>query len=71
MTGRARFPSVVQEMHARLGANAVPVQLPIGNEAEFVGWWTWSACGPAVGRGRASAPPTRGRGTRGPRGRGR
>ena len=33
----ARFPSVVQEMHAKLGANAVPVQLPIGNEAEFVG----------------------------------
>ncbi|MCX7032216.1 MAG: elongation factor G, partial [Spirochaetes bacterium] len=27
----------VQEMHARLGANAVPVQLPIGAEAEFVG----------------------------------
>ncbi len=33
----ARFSSVVQEMHAKLGANAVPVQLPIGNEAEFVG----------------------------------
>ena len=33
----ARFASVVQEMHARLGANAVPVQLPIGAEAEFVG----------------------------------
>ena len=33
----ARFPSVVQEMHARLGANAVPVQLPIGAEAEFIG----------------------------------
>ncbi len=33
----ARFPSVVQEMHAKLGANAVPVQLPIGAEAEFVG----------------------------------
>jgi elongation factor G len=33
----ARFASVVQEMHAKLGANAVPVQLPIGNEAEFIG----------------------------------
>jgi len=33
----ARFEEVVQEMHAKLGANAVPIQLPIGNEADFVG----------------------------------
>jgi elongation factor G len=33
----ARFASVVQEMHAKLGANAVPIQLPIGAEADFVG----------------------------------
>jgi elongation factor G len=33
----ARFPSVVQEMHSKLGANAVPVQMPIGAEGEFVG----------------------------------
>jgi elongation factor G len=33
----ARFLSVVQEMHAKLGANAVPIQLPIGAEADFVG----------------------------------
>ncbi len=33
----ARFEEVVQEMHSKLGANAVPIQLPIGNEADFVG----------------------------------
>ena len=33
----ARFAGVVQEMHKKLGANAVPVQLPIGAEADFVG----------------------------------
>jgi elongation factor G len=33
----ARFASVVQEMHTKLGANAVPIQLPIGSEADFMG----------------------------------
>ncbi len=33
----ARFGEVVQEMHAKLGANAVAIQLPVGNEADFVG----------------------------------
>ncbi len=33
----ARFSSVVQEMHSKLGANAVPIQLPIGAEADFMG----------------------------------
>jgi elongation factor G len=33
----ARFDEVVQEMHGKLGANAVPLQLPIGKEAEFAG----------------------------------
>ncbi len=33
----ANFYNVVAQMKDRLGANAVPVQLPIGTEAEFVG----------------------------------
>ena len=33
----ANFLSVVEKMVERLGANAVPVQLPIGSEAEFLG----------------------------------
>jgi len=33
----ARFEEVVQEMHGKLGANAVPIQIPIGKEAGFVG----------------------------------
>ena len=33
----ARFEEVVQEMHAKLGANAVAIQVPIGTEGGFVG----------------------------------
>ncbi len=33
----ARFSEVVQEMHTKLGANAIPIQLPIGAEADFMG----------------------------------
>ncbi len=33
----ARFASVVKEMHTRLGANAVPIQIPIGLEGDFTG----------------------------------
>ncbi len=33
----ARFAAVVGEMHAKLGANAVPIQIPIGAEADFAG----------------------------------
>ena len=33
----ARFDEVVQEMHAKLGANAVPIQIPIGKEVDFAG----------------------------------
>ena len=33
----ANFFGVVEKMRERLGANAVPIQLPIGAEAEFVG----------------------------------
>ncbi len=33
----ADFYNVVQMMHDRLGANAVPIQLPIGSESEFRG----------------------------------
>jgi len=33
----ANFENAVKTMHDRLGANAVPVQLPIGAEAEFEG----------------------------------
>lgn len=33
----ARFAAAVGEMHARLGANAVPVQVPVGAEGEFSG----------------------------------
>jgi elongation factor G len=33
----ANFFSVVEKMRERLGANAVPVQIPIGAEADFIG----------------------------------
>ena len=33
----ADFRRCVEMMHSRLGANAVPIQLPIGSEDEFVG----------------------------------
>ena len=33
----ADFPKAVQTMIDRLGANAIPIQLPIGAESEFVG----------------------------------
>jgi elongation factor G len=33
----ANFYSVVEKMRERLGANAVPIQLPIGAEADFAG----------------------------------
>ncbi len=33
----ASFPSVVADIRERLGANAVPVQLPIGSEDQFTG----------------------------------
>jgi elongation factor G len=33
----ARFEEVVREMRLRLSANAVPVQMPIGEESDFVG----------------------------------
>jgi elongation factor G len=33
----ARFDGVVEELHARLGANAVPIQIPIGSESSFSG----------------------------------
>ncbi len=33
----ARFSGVVREMHSKLGANAVPIQLPMGAEADFLG----------------------------------
>src|SRR5438034_10875127 len=33
----ANFFSVVEKMRERLGANAVPIQLPIGAEADFIG----------------------------------
>src|SRR3569832_1464669 len=33
----ASFPAVVADIRARLGANAVPIQLPIGTEDKFTG----------------------------------
>src|SRR5499427_8287612 len=33
----ANFYSVVEKMRERLGANAIPVQIPIGAEADFIG----------------------------------
>jgi elongation factor G len=33
----SRFEEVVQEMHSKLGANAVPISIPIGKEDSFVG----------------------------------
>ena len=33
----ANFYSVVEKMRERLGANAIPIQIPIGAEAEFAG----------------------------------
>ncbi len=44
----ADFEAVVRAMRVRLGANAVPIQLPVGSGAEFKGAidliepWTWS-----------------------------
>ena len=33
----SRFEEVVQEMHSKLGANAVPINIPIGSEDTFAG----------------------------------
>jgi elongation factor G len=33
----ARFEGVIEELHRRLGANAVAIQIPIGSESEFIG----------------------------------
>jgi elongation factor G len=33
----SRFEEVVEEMHSKLGANAVPINIPIGKEDSFVG----------------------------------
>ncbi len=33
----ADFQSVVKELHSRLGANAIPIQIPVGEEADFSG----------------------------------
>lgn len=33
----ARFEGVVEELHVRLGANAVPVQMPLSKESDFSG----------------------------------
>jgi len=33
----ARFDGVVEELHRKLGANAVPIQIPVGSEGDFSG----------------------------------
>jgi len=33
---------VYRHIRERLGANPVPIEIPIGAEENFQGWWTWS-----------------------------
>ena len=53
----ANFPRVIEMMKARLGANPLLLQLPIGAESQFSGVVDLIVCKPSVGMRRTKGRP--------------